>query len=74
MQRAVIRLTSVTYAIRAQKLMEQRGIQAIVRKNARSMHTRGCGYGIEISLAYLDMAIGILNKNGIRMVEISYQY
>ncbi len=72
MQKAILRLTSVTYAIRAQRLMEQRGIQAIVRKSTRSLHVRGCGYGIEVSLAYVDIALEILNKFGIRVLEVSY--
>jgi hypothetical protein len=72
LQKATIRLTSVTYAIRAQKLLEMRGIRSIVRKGARSMHVTGCSYGIEISSVYLDNAIDILDQNGISILDIVY--
>lgn len=70
MNRFVIRLTSVTYAIRAQKLLEQRGIRAHVRKLQKSMSIHGCGYGLEIR-ANPDTAVQILQAAGIRVIEVA---
>ena len=70
MNRYVIRLTSVTYAIRAQKLLEQRGIRAHVRKLEKSMSIHGCGYGLEIRQNPED-AVRIISAAGIRVVEVS---
>ena len=68
MQKTVIRLTSVTYAVRAQKLLERHGISSTIRKFARSLHVNGCGYGIEVNQIDLYAAAGILDAAGIRTV------
>lgn len=65
----IIRLTSVTYAIRAQKLLEQRGIRAYIKKLVKSLSIHGCGYGLEIS-GDLNTVIQILSSAGIRIVEV----
>jgi hypothetical protein len=66
----VIRLSSVTYAIRGQKLLEQRGIRCNMRKLSRGMNVKGCGYGLDI---YGDVhaAVDILRMAGIRILEVS---
>lgn len=71
MQKAIIKLTSVTYAIRAQKLLERQRIRSTIKKIVRNMHISGCGYGLEISAADLDMAQKIINSAGIRIIEIN---
>ena len=68
MQKALIRLTSVTYAIRAQKLLERHGMRVTIKKFARSLQVNGCGYGIEINQTDLGKAADILNEAGIRTV------
>jgi len=68
LQKALIRLTSVTYAIRAQKLLEGQGIRSTIKKFARSLQVDGCGYGIEIDKMDLDKAAEILKAAKIRVV------
>lgn len=70
MNRHLIRLTSVTYAIRAQKLLEARGIRAYVKKLTKSLNIQGCGYGLEIT-GNLQEAVKIITDAGIRIVEIA---
>lgn len=70
MQKAIIRLSSVTYAIRAQKMLEQRGIRATVKKISRSMQVSGCGYGIEVGSNSLEEAKEIVLSAGIRIIGI----
>lgn len=69
MGKHVIRLTSVTYAIRAQKLLEQRGIRSYIKKLTRSLSVHGCGYGVEI-VGDLSVAVEIISTAGIRIVEV----
>lgn len=70
MQKAIIRLSSVTYAIRAQKLLEQNGIRSVIKKLARSLQVTGCGYGLEINAPDTGAATTILNTAGVRILEI----
>lgn len=69
LNRHIIRLTSVTYAIRAQKLLEQKGYRTYVRKLAKNLNAHGCGYGLEISGNPAE-AVEILAAAGIRVVEV----
>lgn len=71
MQKAMIMLSSVTYAIRGQKLLEREGIRSTVKKIARSLQANGCGYGLEINAADLDTAVNTINSAGIRITEIT---
>jgi hypothetical protein len=64
----IIRLTSVTYAIRAQKLLERRGIRSHIKKLSQSLHVSGCGYGLSVS-GDLHAVAQILTSAGIRIVE-----
>lgn len=70
MSKHIIRLTSVTYAIRAQKLLEQRGFRAHVKKLVKSLSVHGCGYGVEFS-GDPDAALRIIESAGIRIVEVA---
>jgi len=65
----VIRLSSVTYAIRAQKLLEQQGIRSYVKRVTSTTQANGCGYGLEIN-GNLEAAQRIITASGIRIVEI----
>lgn len=69
MGRPIIRLTSVTYAIRAQKLLEQQGTRCIMKKLAKNLNINGCGYGLEI-YGNAQVASQIITDAGIRVVEI----
>lgn len=69
MNRAVIRLSSVTYAIRAQRILEQHGIRSYVKRVTRSLQTTGCGYGLEIN-GDVGAAHTLLERSGIRVLEI----
>ena len=71
MNKVLIRLTSVTYAIRAQKLLEQRGIRSVIKKITRSLQVSGCGYGIEINASDSETAEQIIIAGGIRIIEIT---
>ena len=64
MEYQIIRLSSVTYAIRAQKMLERNGIKSFIRKHAASQISGGCGYGVEVR-GDIRAARGILQNAGI---------
>jgi len=70
LDRAVIRLTSVTYSIRAQKLLGQNGIWSYIKRLSKNINAHGCGYGLEVERQDVQRAYGILSSSGIRVVEI----
>ena len=65
----MIRLSSVTYAIRAQKLLERQRIKSYIRKLSRSSQTEGCGHGLEV-YGDLSAVLGILAAAGIRVLDV----
>ncbi len=65
----VIRLTSVTYAIRAQKLLDKHGFYSTVKKLPVGKNTQGCGYGIKVS-GNLNTILNMLSSAGIRVLEV----
>lgn len=69
LKRYIIRLTSVTYAVRAQKLLEQRGIRSHIKKIAKDLSIHGCGYGLELA-DNVNEAVQLLGAAGIRMIEV----
>ena len=68
--KTIIRLTSVTYAIRAQKLLERQGMRSYIKKLASNMSEHGCGYGLEVDANQLQQALEEITKAGIRVVAI----
>lgn len=70
MNKYVIRLTSVTYAIRAQKLLEQRGFRVYLKKLTSGFSAHGCGYGIVIT-GDINLANQIISAAGITILEVT---
>jgi len=65
----IIRLSSVTYAIRAQKQLDRHRIRSYVRKQTGGLQTYGCGYGVEVH-GDLQKAVDIIHNAGIRIISI----
>ena len=65
----IIRLSSVTYAIRAQKQLERHGIQAYIRRQAGNLKGQGCGYAVEVR-GDVENAAKIIRNAGVRIVSI----
>jgi len=61
----IIAVGSVTYAIKAKKLLERQGVNAVLVKVDSSKNDGGCTHGIRINASYLYDAIAILKKMGI---------
>jgi len=68
----IIVLTSITYVNKAQYLLSQNNIKSSIVKLRSSLERRGCGYGLEVRENFLRAAIGVIENQGIRIVEIAH--
>ena len=64
MNTITIKVSSVTYAIKAKKLFEHAGIKASLIKDS-SETARGCTYGVNVNSPFLYDAVAILKNYGI---------
>lgn len=60
-------LSSVTYAMKASRLLSREGIQSSPVKSPEVRKVRGCGYGIAV-YGSCDRAKAILDSNGIKIL------
>lgn len=66
MQEPLILVSSITYAMKGKRILEQRGIRAYVERIPRTRET-GCGYGIYVPDG-TDEAERQLRNMGIRIL------
>ena len=60
-----ITFRSVTFAQRAEKLLNQRGYRPNLLRTPRWMEEQGCGYCLAVKCRELNTAIELLKKNGV---------
>ena len=65
MEQCILTVGTVTYAIRARKLLSSLGIRARLVKSTRSGGMGGCVYGVEIPTADMTLAADALKRAGI---------
>ena len=58
-------LSSLTYCMKAQRLLLSQGIKSVIVKLDPAMTRRGCAYGIEFSCQYKRDVRSILSREGI---------
>lgn len=63
----VIIVSSVTYAVKGQKLLSEAGITSVLTRADEVRAVKGCGYGLRIRGNLRDAAL-VLKKNGIRIL------
>ena len=61
----IITLRSVTFAIRAKRLLEANGIRARVVKPEPTSAEHGCAYGVSVMSHLADSALVLLRQNRI---------
>ena len=69
MEQCILTVGTVTYAIRARKLLSSLGIRARLVKGTRPGGAGGCTYGVEISASDLTLATDALKR-----ADISYEW
>ncbi len=73
MHAILVTFRSVTYAQKAQRLLENRGITAYLLRTPREYTQRGCGYSLRIHGKMAQEALEILEQAGLpleRVVEL----
>lgn len=70
MGKVTINLTSVTYATKAQRILERMGIFATIGKTRRNKEGLGCGYSLFINASDLNRALQILDTSNIRVISV----
>lgn len=65
MEQCILTVGTVTYAIRARKLLSSLGIRARLVKGTRGGGMGGCTYGVEIASADLKSSTEALTQAGI---------
>ena len=67
MNRANIKFSSVTYALRAKEIIEQNGGKAVIRKNPNPSRNEGCGYVITVT-GNTEKIINLFNINKVKYI------
>lgn len=70
MNKAIVKFSSVTYALKAKGLVEKYGGKGIIRKNAKATAGEGCGYSLIIT-GNVTKTLNLLDLN--RVKYISYE-
>ena len=63
-------LSSVTYALKGKKILENHKIASSLIKSGNLKDLRGCGYGLKISFADKEKAYSALSTEGIKILEV----
>ena len=67
--RDIIVLSSITYAYKAQKLLEQAWIKSEVIRTPEGLSDKGCSYSLAVR-GDLNRAEDLLRQNGIRILKV----
>ncbi len=62
-----IPVSSVTYAVKGQRLLSGEGIRSRIERTPRRMSDKGCGYSLAVSEDKAEASESILRKNGIKI-------
>ena len=69
MAQDIIVSSSITYAYKAQKILEQAWIRSSVIRTPEGLSDKGCSYSLAVR-GDLDRAAELLKENGIRVLKI----
>ena len=61
-------LSSITYALKGKKALENAGIKGNLIKSANLKELRGCGFGLKVSYTERERSEAILTSCGIRII------
>lgn len=65
MNKAIIRFSSVTYALKAKEIVLNAGGRAVLRKNPAPSKNEGCGYSLIVN-GNLNVIINLLDMNKVK--------
>lgn len=67
MEKPLIMMSSVTYAMRGRELLRKHGIKSTIERTPKNKVLQGCGYSLYAG-DRTDEAIQLLQQNGIRIL------
>ncbi len=70
MQRHIISIGSITYAIKGRDLLRKQGFRAYIERKTNSDGSSGCGYVI-VADGNLQKIVGILKSSNIKITELN---
>lgn len=68
MEHTRLTLSSVTYAMKAQKLLERNGLHASIQKAPIAPGSKGCGYALNVRAGEERAAKSLLGRANIRIL------
>lgn len=69
MNGGTILFNSITWAIRAQKVLEGQGVRSDIRKISKAGPSKGCAYGLDVPKD-LQKMVRVLEEQGVRIVDV----
>ena len=68
MNRAIVKFSSVTYAMKARVVVESNGGKALIRRNTKMTNKEGCGYSLVIQ-GNVSKLLNLLDLNRVKYVS-----
>lgn len=66
----ILVFSSITYALKAQKLLNTAGVSATLVRSPRVREVRGCGYGLVVDNELVSVARTVCSAAGIRILSM----
>ena len=70
MQKHIISVSSITYAIKGRDLLRKQGFRAYIERSTNEKGNAGCGYVI-IASGNKNKIIGVLSSSGIKVLNVN---
>ena len=70
MQRHIISVNSITYAIKGRDLLRKQGFRAYIERKTNDIGNSGCGYVI-VTNGNKNKIISILDESGIKIINVN---
>ena len=68
MEKPLITVSSVTYAMKGQRILASFGIKAGISRSSRRVPEKSCSYTLSVPQDKLGEAIKILKNNGVKVI------
>lgn len=70
MEKSIIVVKSITFAMRGQQLLNNYGISAYIERSIGAASRYGCGYSVRVRTSDVARAVQILKESGIHVVDV----
>lgn len=71
MRKVIIKVGSVTYAMKAKNILQRYGMRASVIKTVSTKKNEGCGYSVAVENPHQNVA-ELLRREGIEVTEMKW--